>query len=150
MKCIYGLFRKSCVTDSGYIPCKASGQHEIFESPLYLQHVARYRKTVAAQVKFTLSKSGKHLSSLFQHHDGPWSYGDIFSKDDALLVLQEGLIMEVFVFPGHRAFAESFYMNVDKLPLSEIRLNAKPIVKEKYRKQLSCYAGQQIGFLGLK
>src|SRR5687767_14504125 len=108
MNCIYGLFRKSCKTQTSYIPVKASGSHKIFESPIYLQHVAKYKKTVQAQVRYTLSRA-KHISSLFQHKDGPWSYGDIFSEDSALLVLLDGSSMEVFLFPGQKALAETFY-----------------------------------------
>lgn len=148
MNCLYCLFRKSCSSSSGWIPVKASGKHDLFNSALYLQHVAQYKKTVRAQVKFTLSRA-KHISSLFQHHPGEWSYGDILTTGDALLVRIEQLTMEVFVFPGKAAFAESFYVNVDKLPANEIRLQARNILQSKHQKQLTCYSGKQIAFLGV-
>jgi hypothetical protein len=148
MTVLYCLYRKSCKSATGWIPVKANAKHVIFDSPLYLQHVAKYKKTVRAQVRFTLSRV-KHLSSLFQHHDGPWSYGDILSSGDALLVNLDQLTMEVFIFPGKSAFAEAYYMNVDKLPANEIRLQAKNILKEKNQKQLECYQGKQVSFLGI-
>jgi len=148
MIALYCLYRKSCTSSTGWVPVKASGDHLIFDSPLYLQHVAKYRKTVKAQVVYTLSRI-KHISSLFQHGKGEWSYGDILGSGDALLVRMEGLTMEVFVFPGKAAFAEAFYVNVDKLPANEIRLRAKNILNPKYAKQLVCYQGKQVSFLGV-
>lgn len=148
MTCLYGLYRKSCSSSTGWVPVKASGKHDLFNSPLYLQHVAKYRKTVKAQVRFTLSRV-KHISSLFQHHDGNYSYGDILSSGDALLVNLDKLTMEIFIFPGRAAFAESFYVNVKSLPANEIRLQAKNIINPKYSKQLLCYQGKQISFLGV-
>lgn len=145
---LYCLYRKSCSSSTGWIPTRAVGKHDLFKGPLYLQHVAQYRKTVRAQVKFTLSRV-KHISSLFQHHKGDWSYGDILGSGDALLVRMEQLTMEVFVFPGKAAFAEAFYVNVDKLPANEIRLQAKTILDPKYSKQLLCYQGKQVSFLGV-
>lgn len=148
MTCLYALYRKSCTSASGWIPVKSNGNHDLFNSPLYLQHVAQYKKTVRAQVKFTLSRV-KHISSLFQHHAGNWSYGDILSSGDALLVHLDQLTMEVFVFPGKAAFAESFYVNVDKLPANEIRITAKNIINPRHSKQLLCYQGKQVSFLGV-
>lgn len=148
MKCLYALYRKSCSSATGWIPVRANGKHPLFESPLYLQHVARYRKTVRAQVRYTLSRA-KHISSLFQHHDGPWSYGDILSRGDALLVNLDKLTMEIFIFPERAAFAESYYVNVGLLPANEIRLQAKKITNPKYEKQLTCYQGKQVSFLGV-
>lgn len=140
----YALYKKSCTNSSGYIPVKAT-DHELFTAPLYLMPVAKYRTTVKAKVFYTLSKGGKHLTSLFQSKPGPY-YGDIFNREDALLVFMEGLTMEIFVFPGQRNFAEAFAANIEKLPLADIRLRARPVHSEKYTRQLLCYAGKQLSF----
>lgn len=145
MTVLYCLYRKSCNTKTSYLPIKASGQHEIFNAPLYLQHVSRYKRTVQAAVRFTLSRV-KHISSLFQHKDGLWAYGDIYTENSALLVRIENSEMEVFVFPGQLPMAETFYRSVSKLPLEEIRRMAKPVMKDKYSKQLLCYSGRQLEF----
>lgn len=147
MTVLYCLYRKSCQTKTSFIPTRKSGSHEIFDSPLYLQHVARYKKTVQAAVRFTLSRV-KHISSLFQEKDGIWSYGDIFSEDSALLCRLEGDELEVFVFPGKLPLAATFYRSVSQLPLQEIRSQAKPIHQSpRYEKQLTCYAGKQLSFV---
>lgn len=146
MRCEYGFFRKSCTAATGYIPVRATSGNDLFTGPLYLQHVGKYRRTVQAQVAYTLSKAGKHLSSLFDVKDKfpGWSYGDSITRDDALLVYLDGYTMEVFLFPGQRAMAEMFYRNVDKLPIEEIRQQARPLSIPKYERQLLCYHGKQM------
>lgn len=141
----YALFKKSCTTSSGYIPVRST-DCKLFEAPFYLMAAFKYNKAIQAKCTHTLSKGGKHLSSLFQHKNGPWYYGD--TGQDALLVMMDGLQMEVFLFPDQRSFSEALYLGVDKLPLSEIRLKAKPVNKSKYERQLTCYdTAQQLSFL---
>lgn len=146
MTCLYAKYQKSCTAATGYIPVRASGKHEIFDAPLYLGSVPKYNRTIQNKCVFTLSKGGKHLSSLFQHKEGPWYWGDIYSNDDALLVLLDGMDLEVFVFPGQRVMAEAYYRSVSKLPLQEIRSQARPVLNPKYEKQLTCYQGKQLSF----
>lgn len=148
MTVLYCNYRKSCSNASGWIPVKASGEHDLFKSPVYLQHVSKYRKTVQAAVRYTLSRV-RHITSLFQYGESIYSFGDIVSTDDAILVRMEGAVMEIFIFPGKRVLAETFYRSVDKLPIDQIRSQAKPVMKEKYSRQLDCYQGQQMTFMGV-
>lgn len=143
MKAHYALFKKSCTSSSGYIPVRSTDS-DVFKAPLYLTKAFGYRKTIHAQVIYTISKGGKHLSSLFQSKPGPWYYGD--TGDDALLILLDGLQMEVFLFQGQRSLAEALYLGVEKLPLAEIRSKARPVNSAKYQRQLTCYEGEQLSF----
>jgi hypothetical protein len=140
----YALLKKSCTSSSGYIPARAT-DCELFKSPLYLTKAFGYRKAVQAKVIYTVSKGGKHLSSLFQTKPGSWYYGD--TGDDALLFMLDGLQMEVFVFEGQRHLNEALYLGVEKLPLDEVRRKAKPVSAGKYQRQLLCYEGEQLSIL---
>jgi hypothetical protein len=142
----YALFKKSCTTSSGYIPVRAT-DCDLFKAPLYLMASFKYHKAIQAKCTHTLSKGGKHLSSLFQSKSGPWYYGD--SGDHALLILLDGLQMEIFLFEGQRNFNEALYLGVDKLPLAEIRLRARAVNTAKYLRQLTCYEsmGEQLSIL---
>lgn len=141
----HALYKKSCSTNSGYIPVRST-DCELFKSPLYLTKAFGYRKAIQAKVIYTISKGGKHLSSLFQTKPGPFYYGD--TGDHALLFMIDGLQMEIFLFEGQRHLNEGLYLGVEKLPLDEVRRKARPVNTHKYARQLNCYGeGGQLEIL---
>lgn len=142
----YCLFKKSCTNATGYLPVRRSVNIPVFDAPVYLGNVIKYRKQIQTKTFYTLSKGGKHLTSLYQSKPGHWFFGD--AGNDALLVLLEGMQMEIFVFQNQRHLAEALCIGVDGLPLEEVRRQAKPVNTAKYERQLVCYQGKQISFLG--
>lgn len=148
MKTHYALLKKSCTNSSGYIPVRAT-DCELFKAPLYLTKAFQYHKAIQAKCIYTLSKGGKHVSSLFESKPGPYYYGDF--GNDALLILIDGLTMEIFLFEGQRNLSEALYLGAEKLPLPEIRQKARPVSTTKYLRQLACYdIGQQLSMLNEK
>lgn len=137
----YCLLKKSCSNSSGYIPVRAT-DCDLFKGPLYLTKAFGYRKAVQARVFYTISKGGKHLSSLFQTQPGSFYYGD--TGEHALLFFVDGLSMEIFLFEGQRHLSEALYLGFEKLPLEEGRRKARPVSITKYLRQLTCYDGGQL------